>query len=765
MLAIVALVAMTVCGNATLLSTLWTLGYKPMPYRDDAALVELRIDLADIQMQVPLAPRFYEAIRVDRNYAGAIAFTDPASAHRDGDGRHIQLQRINSDFATVLGVRPALGAGLGHTRIDDGSTPALVLSNAVWRRQFEADPDVIGRRVKLDGQSYEVVGVMPERFGFPSTDVEAWTPFQATAIEQEQDRGGAFGYVHVVARLAPGIDVAAAQAQLARQLRGDPAMAKLDPSGERIQPLVRVWRQHFLGNYWRTLVMLQLAGLLLLLVVASALANLGLDHALARQRELATRLAMGGSAMQMRGQLIQSLLPPVALGAALGLALVPAAIALLQARHLLPVGWPSPVALDGVALLAALALGAVLLFAAISLSLHRAVLTPALHHGQRTLPGALGRTRTVMLVAQISVSFGLLGGAGLLLLSANRLLTAEHGFDARGVLLTSVDLGTAPPNLMSPLRDALLALPGVSAVAISDMPPFAGAEFIAKARAPGQDTWLDVGSPSISEGYFSALGSPPRLGREFDASSGDDDVLIDQTLASRWFGDRDPIGQTVEIASDGTPRQVRVIGVTTPVKQQALDEPPRQPLLYQRMLDPGPSFFIVTRTAGSAALLQRPVQSEIERLAPGATIAFNQPLQQRIDATLQTRRALLEAVGLFAMVCVSVAALALYAVLNVAVRRRRAELALRVAIGAPARSLSTLVLGDGLRLLLMGLLPGWLLGQMLAALFANQLYRVEAHDPWTWTLSALALGAATLFACWLPALGAMRVEPAQALRA
>ena len=257
-------------------------------------------------------------------------------------------------------------------------------------------------------------------------------------------------------------------------------------------------------------------------------------------------------------------------------------------------------------------------------------------------------------------------------------------------------------------------------------------------------------------------------GREFDGAGGATGarVVIDTAFAQRWFGSRDPLGASIEIVdAEGGSSSAEVIGVVPAVKHKALDEGQRMPTLYQLIDDPGSHFFLLTRTAADPGALAREVGELIQRLAPAAMLHLNQPLTQTIALTLASREALLQAVLVFAGLCLGVAALALYAVLSVAVRRRIAELGLRQAIGARRSQLSMLVLAEGAKLLLYALVPGVLIGILIGHALSSQLHQTEPADPLTWIASALVLALATVLASWLPAARAMRVAPASALRA
>ena len=769
-LLVIALVAIVVLSNSTLFSALWTLGARDLPYRDDRQLVELRIDLRDINLHVALAPRLREALQTESAvYTQSIGFPVGPTPAREEDGRTLSLQRISTDFTAVLGVRPLLGSDLAlmPERTPSGVLP-LLISHAHWQQRYAADPDILGRRTRIGADEYEIVGVMPAAFGFPSTRVDAWTAYRPTPLEREQDAAGSFNDFSVVARLADGVNAVAAQAALQRVLRADPALRALDPDGTRVEADVRPWRERFIGSHWRTLQLLQMAGLLLLVVVAASLANLGLDQVLARQNELATRRALGSDLRDLRSKVLAGVLPNVLFGAILGIALIPAGVALLRARQLLPPDYPLSPGIDGAAVGAAILVAAVLLLASVALALPRSVLEVGRAAGQRTL-GTLGRTRRLMLVAQVALSLALVGSAGLLLRSAERLLATDPGFQADGLVLSMIDLSNSDTatvqRVHNELQSQVRALPGARSSALTDMSPFGGSEFVGQVRIPGKPEAIDVGAAAVTPGYFATLGSSI-AGRELAAADTDGVVLVDREFQQRWFADGEPIGARIEVLDgEGGARTVEVIGVVPTIKYQSLDEAPRQPMIYQAMANPGTRFYLLSHTRADAGALARDIAQVVRRLAPDARIGLNQSMAQIIELSLSSRTALLEAVLAFAALCLAVAALALYAVLSVSVRRRSAELGLRQAIGARRGHLSLLVLGEGLRLLLYSLLPGLALGVLLGHVLSAQLHQTSPSDALTWAASALVLMLATLLASWLPAARAMRVAPAVVLRA
>lgn len=768
MLVVLLLVAGAVAVNATAFGALWSLGYKAMPYRDGGRLLELRVDLTDIDFQVGLSQSLYESVRArSETFAGAVGTAASALLQYDEHARPWRVRRVTPDFARVLGVAPALGRSLVADDAVAGADAVLVLSDRAWRAHFGAARDVLGQSLRLKGREFRVVGVMPPAFAWPDAGADAWMPYVATAQEREHDAMGAFAEFEVAARLADGANLAQARAALAGVFGASRSpMLRESPA---VEPDVRAWRERYAAPHWRALTLLQLAGALLLLVAMANLANLVLDRLLARRHEFAIRRALGASEPDVLRAVLVDLLPPALAGVALGCALVPAGVALLRLRGLLPAELPWAVGTDAATLAvglaaAVLACGGALLAALLSLRRDRAVAVSA----ERVSASGMGRPRAAMLVAQVALTTALVGGAGLLLRSAANLMAEERGFDANGVLMTRVDLGALQGDAVAGaarrIEAGIAALPGVERVASADMAPFGDSEFIANVRVPGTDATLKVRSPSVGPGYFAAMGIALRSGREF-APADADAVVVDERFAQRWLRDPDPTRAIVRIATDdaGGTRAARVIGVARAVKQRALDEGAGDPVLYQPLAEPPSVFYLVTRTGGDPAALAEPVRARILALAPDALLAFNRPLDEIVAQTLVGRRALLEGVALYALATLLLAALGLHAVLGALVRRRTAELGVRMALGASAGRIRRLVLAQGGVLIGAGLLLGLGCGLALALPLADRLHRLAPTDPLTWLASMVLVAAVALGACALPAWRASRIAPRVAL--
>lgn len=779
-LTVAALLAAVVAVNAIAFSALWALERKALPWADSDELVQLRTDLVNFGFKVGLSESLAQALGAqDDTFAGLVYWAGNIPGRRDEHGRTWRERRISHDFARVLGVAPALGRSLSTSDLE-GDGRVLVLSDGTWRDRFGADPAVVGQTVRLGGEVFTIVGVMPPGFVFPDRRTEAWMPYIASSAEREQDAQGNVGGIDVVARLAPGARLEQARARVDALLGTVDHLAGLRASAG-LRADVRAWRESFAAEHRQGLVLLQLAAIGLLLVIGFNLANLCLDRLLARQREFAICHALGARGRDRMAAMLGDLLPAAVLGALVGLALVPAGLALLDSRGLLPTQLPVRAALDLPTLLAGLACAAVVIALALLVALaagRRPASAAGL--GERNRIGGLGRARSVLLLGQIALTTALLGGGLLLLRSAINLAAEERGFDERGVLVAALDLagvtqggefdaGRDSARLgaqLDTLREALGGLPGVTAVAAANMAPFSGWEAVSSLGLPGSEDELQARLRLVGPGYFQALGIPLVAGRGFaDGDAAAQPVIVDEVFVRRWLAGRDPLGAQVRL-SEGAgepPRISQIVGVAATVKHEALDEADPLPTLYRFGPTPLPVAMLVLRTDGDPASLVAPVRERIDALAPDARLVVNRPLAELVAQSLAGRRALVELVAVFAAITLALAAVGLYAVLGFAVRRRTGELGVRMALGARPARIRRMVLAQGAALALAGAALGLLVGVPLARLIADRLHHIGSSDPLSWGLAVLAVAVAAVAACALPAWRAARVPPRVAL--
>jgi len=776
-LSITLLIAVVVAINATAFGAIHALRWKALPYADDEQLVELRTTLQKFGFTLRLSEPLRQRVAADHvHFAGATGFiaTLPRS---DASGRDWRLARVTPGFNAVLGIVPALGRSFADEDARAGTDDLLVLSDATWRSRFDADPNMIGREIRFADRPFKVIGVMPPGFVFPDATIDAWYPYVASTSERESYESGQSFDLGVLARLAPGVTIEQAREVLATIFASQNNLVETNRRAG-LAADVRPWRERFSDGHDQALTLLQLTALILLAVVTANLANLSIERVFARRHELNIRRALGASEHAIGKIIAADLAPPVLLGLALGLAVIPLGMSVLRQRGLIPQGLPASSGLDMAPLLAGVIIAAlvagVAMFAVLT---SRGGMRLSAHGTAR-----LGRMRPALLIAQIMLTTALLGSAGLLLRSALNLTAVERGFDAQGVRLTEIDpigvrsRGTAFNEetdaarlrpVVEELRDAVASLPGVQHVAVASGPPFVGADTRARLPVPGYDEKQQARINAIGPRYFDALGSALLAGRDFDRSDSGDasPVIVDELYVQRFLRGIDPLTASVNLnVSAETFRSARIVGVARTLKHAQLDETTNLPTIYRSDNAPVPFFWLVTRTSGDPAALAETLRQRIHTRLPSAEFGINKPLAELVENTLLDRHSLLEALSGFAVLTLFLAALGLAAVLGFSVRRRTAEFGVRMALGAKASRIVGLVMRQGGTLIVAGATLGIVCGLPLAYLLSDRLYGIAFTDTQTWGLTALIVASVAAFACWLPARQAAAVDPLVALR-
>ena len=770
---VIVLVASVVAINASTFSAIHALRWKALPYADGDALLEMRGEMRNFGFIGGLNARLRDAIAADRaHFSGVAGMTGAGQERVDATGQSWKLAQVTPHFEQVLGVAPAIGRSIVKGDAIDGADQVLVISDRAWRQRFNADPGVIGRIVDFGKMKLAVIGVMPAGFAFPDTQIDAWRPYVAG------HDGRSFGDLEVVARATSGTSVEQARELLAALIANDKPLAELAASAN-IQASVRPWRERYSSEHEKALDLLQLTALILLVVVVANLINLNLDHLLMRRREFGIRRALGASERAIGWNVAADVLPPAVIGLVLGLFVTPFGLRMIADRGLLPEYLPQSVSFGPVAIIA----GSVAT-ALIAVTVLLAAWFAQRKQGLSSRGGAagMGRLRPALLVGQVMMTTILLGGSALLLRSAINLISTDRGFSDAGVLMTMIDpLGVSVENAtfgpesdrqllrskMERIRAEVATLPGVDRVALADAPPFSHSDAVSTIRLPGIADEQNARSRMVSPGYFSTLGIDLLAGRDFtNADFGEAaPVIVDAVFQQRYLQGVDPLNAFVEVSARGdTYRKARIVGVVHTIKHEALDETGGLPIIYQPVLAPVPIASLLTHTSGDPLQLAEVVRQRILATEPGTVIMFNKPLADSVAESLAPRRALLEAVGGFGLATLLLASLGLAAVLSFSIRRRTAELGVRLAIGATPLRVRNLVLRQGIILIVMGGLLGLLAGVPLARLLASRLYQIEFTDPTSWLAALICVVLVAIVACWIPAHRAASTDPMAALR-
>ncbi len=689
-----------------------------------------------------------------------------------GDPQRVAGVQTVGEYFRTFGVRPFLGRFYAPEEERSGRSQVAVLSYAFWRRAFGGDRGVIGRRMELDGASYEIAGVLPPGFSYPPA-AEIYTPLP----ERSPTRGA--NALVAVARMREGLKIAQVRQQLAAQ---SAALARELGMGEALgyRQIAIPFAEFNAGQLRPALLALMAAVGFVLLIVCANLAGLQLVRAAALAREFAMRAAIGaGRAALARCALAESALLALA-GGGLGLPvgwLALRALATWRPGEMQAIG---PLSLNpyvlaftaAISALAGLAFGI-----APALRAARVDVQAALRESPRGVSAGAARRRALAWLAatQIALALALVYGSGLLARSFGSALRANPGFRPERVVSMEFWLPrNRYPNTAAYLafyrdfEDRLHALPGLRAAGLTSDLPFTRFRNSRPFEIPGRP--LSPGRPlrhadmrRVNADFFEAMGIPVLAGRMFtdaDNANAPPVALIDAQLARQYFPGEDPIGKTV---SQGRP--ATVIGVVGGVSHERLGEPPKPTIYYPATQSPSWRMFVVARGSISDSAVAGMVRSALNRTDPAAPLFDIQTMPERIDRSLSTRRLAVYGMSAFAVLALLLAALGVYGVLSYSVGQRTHEMGIRAALGATRAALTGMVLRQGLGLAATGVLLGSAASIIMARLLKSLLYGVNSRDPWTLGLGIAILLPVTLAACYLPARRAAKADPATALRA
>ncbi len=787
--------ALAIGANTLVFSLIDGVYLQPLPYHDDATLIDIensypKMGLALAGVSIP--DYLDRSTQVPALADSALYSGDSFNLAENGAPERVRGTRATPSLFTTLGVNPVLGRGFTADEALPGRDKVVVLGNALWRNQFDADPAAVGRDLRLNGENYRVVGVMPRGFMFPDSDTQIYVPFAFTdAQKADTERGREFS--QSVARLAPGATMAKVKAQCDLVVQhnierigriggkqGGQFKDFMQKAGFTVT--VRSLRTQLAGDHTRILLLLQFAVALVLLIACANIANLLLTRLSARQKELSVRTAMGASRGRIARQLLIEAVVLALGGAIIGVGVALIGQQLIALSGLLP-EWVT-LKLDPQVLLFTfvVALVAGLLFGSFPM-LSAGMVRPqaVLREAGRIGGGGRGARalRNALVVTQIALAVALLASAGLLVRSFAKVLDQSPGFDSSGVLTAALALpkakypdDAAKAQVMRRMLDAARALPGVTTVGLTDVRPMSGAMNGSSYKIEGQDS--AGASPhayvrTVDAGYFKAMGIPLLRGRTFSSSDWNSKgkvAVVDALFAQKRFPNGDALGQVLDLNRVATTDQnYTIVGVVGTVKNDDLAEAPKEETYY---LDFGQSpvdtVILVLRTHGAPAALAAPLRAAIRSVDPDQPLFNIMTLDQRIHQSLAGRRVPMQLIGAFAVLALLLAAIGIYGVLAFAVAQRTGEFGVRMAIGADGARIRRQVLGDGARLLGIGLGIGILGALVLGTVLKSQLFGVGRVDVASLALVVVVLAATALVACWLPARRAARIAPLEALR-
>jgi predicted permease len=779
--------ALGIGANTAIFSLIYQILLRPLPYPDAGRLVFVwntypGINLPQASVSIPdYVDRKTQAPAL----ADATLFTmRTANLNEGGQPEQLRALAVTPSFFSTLQRAPFIGRGFAEADAKPGADRFAILTHGLWVSHYGADPSIVGRDIRVNGEAHRVVGVLPPDFEMPARDVALLVPFSFTP-QQMSDNGRGNEFSSMIARLRPGASLEQADAQfktiVARNVERLPqfqSFAKTSGFGGYAVGL----RDQIVGDVRTPLLVLQAGVVLVLFIACANVANLLLMRAAARLRELAIRTTLGAG----RGRIVRQLLTEGLVlsltgafaGLGLGLAGLKALIALSTTQ--IPGSPEATLHLPVLAFTLGLAVLTGLVFG----------MTPALtvlrentasflkDDSTRSTPGRrAGATRAVLVVAETAIAVVLLIGAGLLLKSFVQLQSVNPGFSPDNVLTAQISLpavryASAPTRIAfwSRLAERVRSIPDVTAVGLTTNVPFNGNvgsgsyTIVGRTLAPGEAP-PHGRQEIVGADYFAAMRIPLVAGRTFrdgDAATAPIVCVVDEYLVKKYFADRSPLGERIQRGPNFT---ATIVGVVGSINSIDLGQPVTKERIYYSAMQAGPSSMaMVLKTRSDPVSVVPQLRAAVQAVDPEQPIAEVRTMNQWVSSSLQNRRTPTALLTVFGAVALVLSAIGIYGILAFAVTQRGREFGIRHALGADRRSILSLVIFEGLRTAGMGIVLGLLGAAALTRSLQSLLFGVTVHDPVIFVGVAVVLLAVATAACYIPARRATRVDPMVALR-
>ena len=788
----VLMLALGIGANSAIFSIVNSLLLNPLPYRDSGRLVIIWTHSpgANVDQDWP-SPGQYEAIKASATVFEDIAIIHGQSLNVGGLSNPTRAGAVeaSSNLLPLLGAKPLIGRVFLPEEDEPGKTHTVILSNAFWRREFGGDEKVLQNTILLNGEKYQIVGVMPADFSLgyevvPTVDsIPEPDLFLPLPMNSEEKQAQGDENYNLVARLKPGTSIAQAQSEL------DIATKKLAeqfpdryPPTRRFSLSVKPLLEQVVGDVRRPLIVLLSAVGCVLLIACANVANLLLTRATAREREIAIRTALGAA----RSRLIRQLLTESVL-----LSVIGGIVGLVLAYWMLDVlRWLSPnniprlpaIRMDARVLAftsATVVVTGILFGMAPSLRTSKLNLSETLKEGARNVAGGRHeKLRKLLVISELALSLVLLISAGLLIRSFISVERVNPGFNAQNVLGMRLSVagtsfkGDRREIFYRDLLESVRRLPGVESAAIADNLPLSGGigwggiSIEGYQPSAGQEMiQADVRVAGV--GYFETMAIPLIKGRLFDEHDTKDSaqvIVIDEHMARNYWPNANPIGGRIKFGSGEKNPWMTIVGVVGSVKQYDLENEARVTFYVPASQGLGGTMYLVARTNVAPTSVAATIASQVRSMDPNVPIFDVKTMDQRLSESLARRRFAMLMLGVFAGFALLLAVVGIYGVISYSVAQRTNELGIRVALGARQIDVLRLILSGGFKLILIGIALGLVLSLVVTRFLSTLLFGVRTTDLFTFSVLPILLVGVGLLACYLPARRAAKVDPLVALR-
>ena len=784
--------ALGIGANTAIFSVINGVLLNPLPYPQPDQLVMLYSRTAEFPRSSTSYPNFLDWTRDSHSFSALAAYRDDNfNLTGMGEAERVPAGMVSAAFFPLLGVQPPLGRTFLPEEDQLGVPPVVLISRGFWERKFGSSPGALGKPLTLNGIQHTIVGVIPADFHYQGRNFQRsdlYVPIGQFNVLTFRDRKASMG-MDAIGRLKPGVTFDQANADMQALARH---LAETYPDSNKGTGITLVpLKPDVVGSIRPVLLMVGAAVVFVLLIACVNVANLLLSRSMGRTREIAIRTALGAS----RGRVIRQLLTESGLLAIIGgsLGCLIAAWGTQAALKLLPEALPraEEIALDGRVLLFMVgvsALAGVLFGLAPALKTSRPDLQAMLKEGGRGSSGARHRTQSVFVVAETALALVLLAGAGLMIRSLATIWSVDPGFASHNVLaarLSFPSTTSSPASIRAAWRQihqSLRAIPGITAASISAGATLMGGDTEIPFWPEGQpepSTQAEMKfalSYFVQPDYLKVLGIPLERGRFLTTADNEHApfvTVIDDQFARIYFGGQNPIGRRIHLGFLNTTAEI--VGVVGHVKQWGLDENPASSLQAQCYF---PAFQIpdkfmplaagdvgiAVRTAGPPLAQVRSIRSALSQINGQLVLYRTETMDEIIAGSLAERRFSMILMAAFAALALVLSCIGIYGVISHLAAQRTHEIGIRMALGAERRDVLRIVLGEGLKMALVGIAIGLGAAFGLTRVIAHMLFGVSAHDPLTFTVVAGLIALVALFACYIPARRAMKVDPMVALR-